>query len=92
MAQHAVTSIVTGRVQGVYYRASVQREARTRGLCGWVRNLPSGDVEFLAQGEGADVDALVAWARTGPPHARVDSLQVREIDTRDDLAGFEIRY
>jgi len=92
MTQRAVKSTVTGRVQGVYYRASLLRQARASGLCGWVRNLPSGDVEFLAQGEGADVDALLAWARTGPRHARVVNVAVHEIDTRDDLVDFEIRY
>ena len=92
MARRTVVARVSGRVQGVYYRASVQREARAHGLSGWVRNLTGGDVEFMAQGESSDVEALIDWARTGPPHARVASLDVQEIATHDDLTGFEIRY
>ena len=88
----AIKSIVSGRVQGVYYRASLQREARARGVRGWVRNCSSGDVEFLAQGAPADVEALLSWAGTGPRHARVVKVEVRDIDPQDELTDFEIRY
>lgn len=63
--------IVSGRVQGVAYRAACQSMARTLGLTGWVRNRHDGTVEVAAEGESDAVTRLVEWCRVGPPHARV---------------------
>ena len=68
---------ITGRVQGVGFRDALRHEARRLGVTGWVRNRRDGSVEALAQGAPAAVDALVAWARRGPPGSRVDDVQVR---------------
>jgi acylphosphatase len=68
--------VVSGRVQGVYYRASLQREATRLGLVGYVANLADGTVEFYAEGTGAAIDALVAWCHRGPPLARVANVRV----------------
>ena len=65
---------VSGRVQGVGYRASLQDEADRHGVTGWVRNRRDGSVEALLQGPQSAVEAVIAWARRGPPGARVDSL------------------
>jgi acylphosphatase len=62
---------VSGRVQGVGFRAAAWNEARRLGLAGWVRNLPDGRVETLAQGEAGQVDAYCEWLQRGPPAARV---------------------
>lgn len=72
----SVTGVVTGRVQGVAFRASMAAEARRLGLAGWVRNRRDGRVEFRIAGVDEDVEALLAWARRGPPLARVDALTV----------------
>jgi len=69
---------VSGRVQGVFFRASCAEEARRRGLSGWVRNTSDGRVQAAFEGPGAEVDALVAWCRAGPAHARVDALDASE--------------
>ena len=67
---------MTGRVQGVAYRASTVEQARAHGLTGWVRNLPDGSVELEAQGDEARVSSLLAWCAQGPPAARVAGVAV----------------
>jgi acylphosphatase len=82
---------VDGDVQGVFYRATCAREARARGLVGWVRNLPDGRVEAVFEGDPAAVAAMVAWCRNGPPHARVASVEEVE-EPAEGLAGFDVRH
>jgi acylphosphatase len=81
---------ISGRVQGVGFRFYMERKARELGVFGWVRNRRDGSVEALAQGAAESVDALIAWARRGPPGARVADLQV-EAAAQEALAGFELR-
>jgi acylphosphatase len=68
--------VASGRVQGVYYRASTVAEARARGLAGWVRNRDNGDVEAVFEGPRDAVEEMIAWCRIGPSHARVDNVDV----------------
>ncbi len=77
MALKQLHLIVRGRVQGVFFRASAQREARRLGVCGWVRNRPDGSVEILAEGEEVSVRELFGWAQKGPGAARVDKVDTR---------------
>jgi acylphosphatase len=79
---------ITGRVQGVYYRASMTEEATRLGLQGWVRNRQDGSVEALAQGPADAVQALIDWAHQGPRMARVDEVQVTEVDDGVSCSGF----
>ena len=62
---------ISGRVQGVYYRASMLQEAQRLGLTGWVMNRPDGSVEAVAEGWQAKIEELIAWCRQGPQGARV---------------------
>jgi acylphosphatase len=71
-----VRVIISGRVQGVFFRASCARLAEDLGISGWVRNLPQGQLEAVFQGPDAAVDEMLAWCRHGPPDARVDGLDV----------------
>jgi acylphosphatase len=82
---------VHGYVQGVWYRGSMQEEARRRRVAGWVRNERDGSVVAEIEGEQAAVDALIAWARHGPPGARVTSVQVAWMPATGEGADFAIR-
>ena len=66
--------IVTGKVQGVFFRASTKETALSLGLRGYAKNLPDGQVEVMLQGKGEHVQTLVDWLHTGPKLARVDSI------------------
>ncbi|MEV7520331.1 acylphosphatase [Streptomyces sp. NPDC091371] len=85
--------IVSGTVQGVFFRDTCRREALEHGVAGWVRNLPDGDVEALFEGGEDAVEAMVRWARTGPPAAVVRAVEVREeIAAPTEAArGFDVR-
>ena len=82
--------IVSGRVQGVWFRGSTQDEAERLGIAGWVRNIPGGRVEAVFEGPADSVDAAVAWCRTGPPHAIVDSVRI-ESQEPEGLETFSVR-
>lgn len=77
MGQKRIQLVIRGRVQGVYFRASAQREARRLGLTGWVRNRPDSAVELVAEGEEDQVKDFLAWAQRGPSTARVDQVETR---------------
>ena len=79
---------ISGRVQGVGFRYALADEARIRKLGGWVRNRRDGTVEALLAGPEAEVDAVIAWARHGPPGARVTSVEVDPATS--ELTDFEI--
>ncbi len=70
--------IIGGRVQGVGYRDALRLEAERLGVTGWVRNRTDGSVEAVIQGRRVALEALLQWARCGPPAARVSGLQVRD--------------
>ena len=81
---------VSGQVQGVFFRASTRDRARELGLSGWVRNLPDGRVEFVAEGEETTLQELLRFLRVGPPGAQVNDLVV-EWSTPSGETGFSIR-
>lgn len=68
--------IVTGLVQGVYYRVTMKQEARTLGINGWVKNRPDKSVEAVIEGDKERVDQLINWCRQGPPDSQVSAVQV----------------
>ncbi len=70
---------ISGRVQGVWYRASTQERAKALGLTGWARNLPDGRVEVMAFGEKEKVMQLYSWLQHGPELAKVEAVSCDEI-------------
>ena len=83
---------VSGKVQGVYFRATTREEARERGVTGWVRNLDDGRVEAVFEGERGDVESMVEFCHEGSPAARVKDVEVEWEDATGGFGGFEIRY
>lgn len=81
---------VSGRVQGVCFRMYVEQEAVARGVTGWVRNLPNGQVEVLFEGKKKDLEELVVWCRRGPPAARVTDLHVDWEPYHGDFLDFAV--
>lgn len=82
--------LIHGRVQGVGYRAFLEREALERRLSGWTRNLRSGEVEAVVAGQADAVEALIAACRRGPPGARVDGIVRTEASPPRPAGGFRI--
>ena len=81
---------VSGRVQGVFFRASTRNKARSLSLQGWVRNCVDGKVEGMAQGEPDNLEQLIAWLKEGPELARVDEVIINNCD-EEQLSDFTIR-
>lgn len=84
--------LVSGRVQGVGFRYFVMREARSRGLAGWVRNLPDGRVEIQAAGTSAVLEELGERLRQGPPSGRVSRLEEEALSPVPSWDGFDVRF
>jgi len=81
----AARFVVSGKVQGVFFRASTRDRAQALGLRGFAKNLPDGRVEVLVAGDDAAIDELAAWLREGPRMARVEDLE--RMPARDEEAG-----
>lgn len=86
-----VHGFISGHVQGVFFRVSMQEQAERLGVVGWVRNLPDGRVEFVAEGSPEAVDRLVQWAHRGPPGARVTRVELTEEPPTGEERWFEVR-
>ena len=84
--------IVSGRVQGVCFRMDTCSEAQRLGLTGWVRNMPSGDVEVLAEGDEGSLARLRAWCRKGPPMAFVTGLDESTSTATGEFDFFRITF
>jgi acylphosphatase len=82
---------ISGRVQGVGFRANAERMADRLGLSGWVRNLPDGSVEIIAEGPEGYVEEFIKWCRVGPSGAFVYEITVERASTERKLSGFQKR-
>ena len=82
--------VVSGRVQGVFFRDTVRRRAQASGVAGWARNLPDGTVEAVFEAAPAVVDQMVSFCRKGPGRSEVSSVEVTD-EEPEGLTGFEIR-
>lgn len=83
--------LISGRVQGVWYRGSTQETAISLGLTGWVRNLASGQVEALIEGERSRIEQMINWCQQGPPAARVSSVETEWLDATGEFDSFRVK-
>ncbi|AEM57372.1 acylphosphatase [Haloarcula hispanica N601] len=91
MARTRAHVFVSGRVQGVYYRATTRERAQDQGVDGWVRNLDDGRVEAVFEGPEDDVEAMVEFCHEGSERANVTDVEV-EFEEPEGINGFEVRW
>lgn len=84
--------LISGRVQGIFFRARTKETADSLGLSGWVKNRPNGQVEAVFEGEVAALDKMLAWCRQGPALARVTDVDIREEPYAGTFDDFRILY
>lgn len=83
--------IISGKVQKVGYRSLALKRAKEYHLLGWVKNLPTGEVEMMLQGDETKIEAMLRWCNKGPETARVEKIDFEEIGTFEEFKIFEIR-
>ena len=88
----AITAIISGRVQGVWFRGSTQKKAMELGLTGWVKNTTDGSVYLEAQGEKSQLEIFIGWLSKGPNYSRVDQVDIKWIEATTQYISFSIRY
>jgi acylphosphatase len=86
-----VKILVSGRVQGVYFRMFTQNKAKQIGIKGCARNLPDGRVEIIAEADHGGIEKFIKWCHKGPVTARVDDVKIIELEPDEALTTFEIR-
>lgn len=91
MKRRCINLLISGRVQGVFFRYSTRQRAEGLGLTGYVKNLYDGRVEIVAEGEETGLKSLLAWARQGPPGAYVDGVEVNWQPVKNSFPSFTIR-
>ena len=83
---------VSGRVQGVFFRANTRAEAKRLGLKGWVKNTPDGRVELVAEGPSRAVNELISWCHKGPAYSRVDKVEFHKETPTGKYDEFSVRF
>lgn len=83
--------LISGRVQGVWFRQSTREKAAELGVTGWCRNCPDGSVEAVFEGDESAVKQMIDWCHQGPKLARVDRVEVEWLDSVAGFSSFEVR-
>ena len=92
MSKQRIRLLVTGKVQGVFFRQALKVIAIKNNVTGWVRNLEDGRVEALLEGDIDAVNAVVEWAHGGPANSRVDDVEIKNEVFKDEFTDFEVLY
>jgi acylphosphatase len=84
--------IISGRVQGVWFRASAKQKAEQLGIKGWIRNTSDGSVEAVFEGEEKSVNEMIEWCNHGPPLSKIENVEIEKKNPTDGFKDFSIRY
>ena len=87
-----VNVIISGRVQGVWFRASTKEKADQLGITGWVRNTSDGNVEAVFEGDEKILQEMLEWCHQGPTHAKVENVKITKQDSSNGFSNFLIKY
>jgi len=82
---------ISGQVQGVFFRDATRKKAEDLRITGWVRNLPDGRVEAILEGDKEAVDKIIEWAKEGPDTARIEEVEVKWENYKDEFSSFQVR-
>jgi len=89
--KNTVHVYISGKVQGVWYRASTKQKAEQLGIKGWVRNLPDGRVEAFFQGDNRAIEEIIKWCNIGPKLSKVTDVVIDEVESSDFFSEFKIK-
>ena len=92
MEQQRVRLLVSGKVQGVFFRQALKVVAKKNNVSGWVRNLKDKRVEVVLEGDNKSINSVIAWARIGPANSRVDDIEVGNEEFKNEFLTFEVLY
>tara|TARA_B100000446_G_scaffold51533_1_gene47558 strand:+ start:276 stop:554 length:279 start_codon:yes stop_codon:yes gene_type:complete len=92
MEQQRVRLLVSGKVQGVFFRQALKVVAKKNNVSGWVRNLKDKRVEIVLEGDNKSINSVIAWARIGPANSRVDDIEVTNEGFKNEFLTFEVLY
>ena len=92
MKQQRVHILISGKVQGVFFRQALKVVAKKNNVAGWVRNLPDKRVEAILEGDDKYVNQVIEWARIGPANSRVDNMEVNNEEFKNEFSAFEVLY
>ena len=92
MVEESVHILVTGKVQGVFFRQATKVVAVKNNVTGWVKNLESGQVEILLEGDAQNVNSVIDWCHNGPANSRVDEIKIKQKEFSGQYSNFEVLY
>ena len=92
MKQQRVHILVSGKVQGVFFRQALKVVAKKNNVLGWVRNLTDKRVEAVLEGDSQSVNLVIEWARIGPANSHVDDIEVSNEEFKNEFSVFEVLY
>ena len=92
MKQQRVHLLVSGKVQGVFFRQALKVVAKKNNVLGWVRNLKDGCVEAILEGDNNSINSVIEWTRIGPANSRVDDIEVSKEEFKNEFSTFDVLY
>ena len=92
MKQQRVHLLVSGRVQGVFFRQALKVIAKKNNILGWVRNLADKRVEAILEGDSKSVKSVIEWIKIGPANSRVDDIEISNEEFKNEFSVFEVLY